>query len=107
MAGQMRSEKELLKELVGRSLLGRHVCGTKLPPNVFLNRYAKWFSGVPKRGRSTRGRSQKHANERKRAQMSAKERKRKSAKGRKRGAKGRKRAPKSAKERRKIASNDV
>ena len=42
------------------------------------------FSAVPKRGRSKRGRTQKHANDLKRAQMSAKERKRKSAKGRKR-----------------------
>ena len=45
-------------------------------------------SAVPKRGRSKRGRTQKHANERKRAQMSAKERKRKSAKERKRAQKG-------------------
>ena len=52
-------------------------------------------SAVPKRGRSKRGRSQKHANARKRAQMNAKERKRKSANARKRaqkGAKERKRA---------------
>ena len=45
-------------------------------------------SAVPKRGRSKRGRTQKHANVRKRAQMSAKERKRKSAKECKRAQKG-------------------
>ena len=37
-------------------------------------------SAVPKRGRSKRGRTQKHANDRKRAQVHAKERKRKSTK---------------------------
>ena len=51
------------------------------------------FSGVPKRGRFKRGRSQKHAHERKRAQMSVKDRKRKSTKERR---KERKRAQRSA-----------
>ena len=47
-------------------------------------------SEVSKRGRSKRGRTQKHAKARKRAQMSAKERKRKSAKDHKERKIGRK-----------------
>ena len=58
------------------------------PPPISRNKSSMLnhsiFSGVSERGRSKRGHSQKHANERKRAQMSAKQRKRKSAKERKR-----------------------
>ena len=50
-------------------------------------RCASQNSAVPKRGRSKRGRTQKHANVRKRAQMNAKGCKRKSAKERKRAQK--------------------
>ena len=50
--------------------------------NYFLPGYN--YSAVPKRGRCKRGRTQKHANERKRAQKSANKRVQKSAKGRKR-----------------------
>ena len=46
------------------------------------------LSAVPKRGRSKRGQTQKHANARKRAKMSSKERRCKSAKECKRAQKG-------------------
>ena len=68
--------------------------------------FSSFFSAVPKRCRSKRSRTQKHANVRKRARMSAKERKRKSARERK---KPKTWAQKSAKERFrvKIANNQV
>ena len=65
----------------------------------FLPHCSLFLSAVPKRGRSKRGGTQKHANVRNTARMNAKERKCKSAKERKRaqkGAKGRKREQKSA-----------
>ena len=56
-------------------------------PNSDRKSLQKSQSVVPKRGRSKRGRTQKHANERQRAQMSAKEHKCKSANERKRAQK--------------------
>ena len=47
------------------------------PTNSPMRVLTKMLSGVPRHGRSKRGRLRKHANERKRAPMSAKERKRK------------------------------
>ena len=64
-------------------------------------------SAVPKRGQSERGRTQKHANERKRAQISAKERKRKSAKERNRAQKGAKERKKKERIHVKITNNQV